>query len=179
MKIWNYNAKTGELLGANEADPDPMTPGGWLVPAYGTASPPGDPQRGRAQRYTGSGWENVADCRGETWWKIGAEFNTEPVVVDFIGDPSQAGLTNVEPPAPPAPLPPPFIVSPRQIRLVLSKLGYRADFEAAVAGADQDTKDTWQFASKFERGGVVRVVLEKLGKLPEEVDELFDLAKTL
>lgn len=41
-------------------------------------------------------------------------------------------------------------VSPRQIRHALNAAGLRASVEAAVAGADQDTRDWWEFATSFD-----------------------------
>jgi hypothetical protein len=89
-------------------------------------------------------------------------------------------LTNVQPPAPPAPPPPPIIVSPRQVRQALSLLELRASVEGWVQAADQDTKDNWQYATEFVRGSnLVEAAAEELGKTPEEVELLFELAKTL
>lgn len=179
MRIWNYHPVTGELLGSSVADPNPVEEGEWLTPAFATDVAPPDAQPGRALVWLGGSWDSAPDHRGETWWQADAEFNDEPYTIDALGDPKDHGLTNVEPPAPPAPPEPPFVVSPRQIRLALSQLGHRAELEAAVAVAGQDVMDTWAFASKFERNGMIRDVLVGIGKTPEEVDALFDLAKTL
>lgn len=180
MQIWNYNPVTGELIGPGAADPNPMEVGEWLVPAYATPINPGEPQPGRAYRFTGSTWESLPDHRGETWWKADAEFNTEPVVIGGIGDPIEHGLTNVEPPAPPEPAPPPLVVSARQIRMALTRIELRAAVEAYVASADQDTKDWWAFATEFQHGNaMIAAAAEALGKSPADVDALFDLAKTL
>lgn len=121
MKIWNYDPATGELLGVGSADPDPRVAGEWILPAHATAIAPGDTQPGRAWRFNSCRvWENVADCRRETWWKADAKDNTEPVVVDFIGNPSHQGLTNTEPPAPPEAPPEPVIASAHQLFAALA-----------------------------------------------------------
>jgi hypothetical protein len=182
MRIWHYDKNSGELAGEGAADPHPIEEGEWLLPAFSTAIAPPDAQAGHAIVWTGSAWSLLVDHRGETWWKADAEFNTEPVTVDFIGDPTEreTPLTNVEPPAPPAPPPPPIVVTPRQIRLALNQLGLRAAVESYVAAADQDTKDTWEFATEFEReNSMVAIAAEAMGKSPEEVDALFALAKSL
>lgn len=182
MKIWNYHSTTGELIGESVADPDPMTEGEFLHPAFSTTIAPGAAQPGRAWRFNQYRvWENVADCRGEVWWKADAKDNTDPMKIVNIGDPTHWGLTNVEPPAPPVALSPasPVTVSPRQIRLALNRAGLRATFETQAANATQDFKDTWQFASKFERNGLVNDVLSAMGKAPAEIDALFEVAKTL
>ena len=40
MDIWDYDRKTGVLIGQSAADPNPEEPGAWLVPAYATAIRP-------------------------------------------------------------------------------------------------------------------------------------------
>jgi hypothetical protein len=178
MQIWNYDPTTGELLGASAADPDPMAPDAWIIPAHATTTAPAASQPGFAETFNGSAWASVADCRGQTWWKAGAEFNTDPVLIDFIGEPSLQGLTKIEPPAPPFVVPP-IVVSARQIRMALSRLGLRAAVEA-YTDADQDTKDSWQFASEVSRDhGMIAVAAVAHGKTPADVDAYFDLAKTL
>lgn len=180
-KIWKYSPTTGELLGADIADPDPLTEGEFLLPAFSTRIAPGSPHVGRAWRFNEySVWENVADCRGEVWWKADAKDNTDPMKIVNIGDPTHWGLTNVEPPAPPvASVSIAATVSPRQIRLALTQMGCRTPFEARVTAGDQSVIDTWQFASKFERNGLVNDVLSAMGKTPAEIDALFEVAKTL
>lgn len=178
MRIWNYRPSTGELIGEGVADPNPVEEGEWIVPAYATTISPGTPQPGFVWQWDGSTWRSTRDCRGQTWWKADAEFNTEPVVIDFIGEPQVHGFTKIEPAAPPIVVLP-ILVSPRQIRLALTKLGWRMAFESYVISAGQDVIDTWQFASKFERDGMVNIVAEAIGKTTEEIDVLFEVAKTL
>lgn len=179
MQIWNYHPITGELLGPSFADPNPVEEGEWILPAYATATNPGGAQLGRAYKFVGYSWESVPDCRGERWWPVDAEFNTELVTIDFIGDPAERGLTSFEPPAPPVVVQP-AVVSARQIRLALNRLELRVAVENYVATADQDTKDTWQYDPEFRRDhGMIAIAAEALGKTPEEVDGLFWLAKSL
>lgn len=180
MQIWNYDPATGELLGPSFADPNPVEAGEWLIPAHATTIDPGAPQAGRVYRFSGEGWSSVPDCRGQTWWKADAEFNNEPVRIDFIGDPAEQGLTSFEPPAPPVPPPAPVVVTARQIRLALNRLDLRAAVEAYIATADQDTRDTWQYAAEFPRDhGMIETAAVALGKSPGDVDGLFWLAKSL
>lgn len=60
MKIYNYDATTGELLGESEARPDPMEPGRWLVPAYATTVTPPEAQAGQMRCFDGTAWVFVA-----------------------------------------------------------------------------------------------------------------------
>jgi hypothetical protein len=169
MEIWNYHPVTLELLGSSMADPDPMSPGEWLIPAHATPSPPGPPlEAGHVYGFNGASWEVVRDCRGQIWWRADAE----PVLIDFIGDPVDLELTDVAPPAPPAP---PITISARQIRLGMTRLNLRVRFESYVATADQDMRDTWQYGTEFRRDD--QIIAEGLGHL--DADALFELAKTL
>ena len=40
MDIWDYDRKTGVLIGQSVADPNPEEPGAWLIPAFATAVRP-------------------------------------------------------------------------------------------------------------------------------------------
>jgi hypothetical protein len=40
MNIFHYDPADGRLVGAGQADPDPLTPGAWLVPAFATTKNP-------------------------------------------------------------------------------------------------------------------------------------------
>lgn len=176
MKIWHYDRVTKELVGEGVADENPLEAGEWLLPAFTTSIAPPDKQAGVAAVFNGA-WSTVPDHRGETWWKIGAVDNSEPVVIDYLGEP--ADLTKAEPPAPVPPVVP-LSVSPRQIRLALNQLGLRAAVEAYVLAADQDVKDSWQFAADFDRDhSMVATAGAALGKTSDEIDALFELAKTL
>ena len=42
-------------------------------------------------------------------------------------------------------------LTPRQIRMALTRAGLRDEVEAAVAAGDQDIKDWWEFSTAFER----------------------------
>lgn len=53
MEIYHFDEKTGAYLGAGVADPDPLTPGAWLLPAYSTAvKPDAVPAKWNGQRWT-------------------------------------------------------------------------------------------------------------------------------
>lgn len=38
MDIYHYDALTGEFLGQGKADPDPLQPDNWLIPAHGVGA---------------------------------------------------------------------------------------------------------------------------------------------
>lgn len=71
-------------------------------------------------------------------------------------------------------------VTPWQIRKALNATGLRAAVEAAVSGADQTTRDAWEFAQEFRRDNpLIGAVAAQLGKTAQEVDDLFALARSL
>lgn len=75
---------------------------------------------------------------------------------------------------------PPQSISPRQFRQALTAIGLRASVEAAVASADQDTKDWYEYATSFERGNPVLIAMATaLGKTDADIDALFALGATL
>ena len=74
----------------------------------------------------------------------------------------------------------PAEISPRQIRQALTATGLRASVEAAVAAADQDTKDWWEFATTFERShSRVIGMAQALGVTPRQMDDLWTLGGSL
>lgn len=75
--------------------------------------------------------------------------------------------------------PVPTAVTPRQFRLALNQLSLREAVEAAVAASDQDTKDTWEFATEVRRDNPeLNAMAEALGLSPSQLDDIFILANT-
>ena len=76
--------------------------------------------------------------------------------------------------------PVPASVTRRQFKQGLTRIGLRAAAEAAIAAADQDTKDWYADSLNFERSNaVMNGMAVALGKTPEDIDNLFRLAATL
>ncbi len=76
-----------------------------------------------------------------------------------------------------APVPVPETVTPRQIRWALNAAGLRATVEAAISGADQNTKDAWEFSNEVRRDNpLLNSLAAALGMSSEQLDELFRLA---
>lgn len=82
--------------------------------------------------------------------------------------------------APPPPAPELVVsVTPLQMRRALNHTGLRSSVEAAVAGADQDTKDAWEFASEIRRDNSLLLgMATQLGMTEQQLDDLFALAAT-
>jgi len=61
----------------------------------------------------------------------------------------------------------------------LTRIGLRAAVEAAVAAADQDTKDWYFESTSFERANpVMNAMAVALGKTSTDIDNLFRLMET-
>lgn len=77
--------------------------------------------------------------------------------------------------APPAPVP--DVVTPRQIRWALNAAGLRGTVEGAIAAADQNTKDAWEFSNEVRRDNpLLNSLAAALGMTSEQLDDLFRLA---
>lgn len=82
--------------------------------------------------------------------------------------------------AAPAAAPVPQTISPRQIRQALTRAGLRTQVEAAIAAADQDTKDWYEFATAFERlNSHVIAMGHALGQTDAQLDALWALGAGL
>jgi hypothetical protein len=56
MQIWHYDPDSGLLLGDGIADPSPLEPGVWLVPAHATTAAPPDPVADKDIIWDGAAW---------------------------------------------------------------------------------------------------------------------------
>ena len=82
---------------------------------------------------------------------------------------------------PPIPIPETISpVTPRQIRMALTRTGLRESVETAVAAGTQDLKDWYEFSTMFYRDQPLVIQMgESLGQTPEQLDGLWKLAATL
>jgi len=66
------------------------------------------------------------------------------------------------------------------IKRVLTQMGLRAATEQAVAQADQDTKDMWEYATTYRRTSPFTLAIANaLNKTDADLDELFTIAKQI
>jgi hypothetical protein len=80
------------------------------------------------------------------------------------------------------PPPPPSIepISPRQIRMALTRVGLRTLVESAVATGNQDLKDWWEFSTSFERLNPQVIAMgEALEQSQQDLDNLWSLGATM
>lgn len=74
--IYNADPVTGEFIGTAYADPDPLTPGNWLLPAHAYFDAPAPAGPGDASVRDGDSWVVVQDHRGAVYsTETGAEIN--------------------------------------------------------------------------------------------------------
>ncbi len=84
-----------------------------------------------------------------------------------------------EPEAPNTPAPPivPQVVTPLQARRAINAANLRTAIEAAVAAADQDTKDAWEYATEIRRDNpIIAAMAASLNLTGEQIDDLFRAA---
>ena len=75
---------------------------------------------------------------------------------------------------------PPLIVSAWSFRKALNRLGLRAQVDAALVNADQDTKDGWAIATEYwSTDPIILTMTAVLGKTEAEMLQVFELAGTL
>lgn len=73
-----------------------------------------------------------------------------------------------------------MVCGPLQLRKALRQTGLYSSVVAAVAAADEETQEAWEYASEVRRlDSFVEGMRLVLGKTHEEVDAIFDLAVTL
>ena len=67
--VYVINSASRELIGTSHADPDPMTPGGWLIPgfSYIDEPPPEKPGCAIVRSIDGNSWEYAEDNRGTVY----------------------------------------------------------------------------------------------------------------
>lgn len=95
MKIYHYDAISGELLGEGIADESPLEPGVFLLPGNATELPPVSAGKGFAAVFRGGKWEKVADKRGTVYWMPDFSKHT----MDQLGELPDGAMLQ-EPPAP-------------------------------------------------------------------------------
>lgn len=91
MEIHHYHPETGELIGSSAARPDPLVPGGWLIPAHATTQAPPEAGQGQAAIWQGEAWTLTEDHRGCRGWLDG-----QPATITELG-PLPGGWSDTAP----------------------------------------------------------------------------------
>lgn len=94
--VYNYDPTTGAFLSTQLAVQSPLDPPGvWLVPANATLIAPPAVAVNQVAVFSTSTqtWSITIDDRGQTWY----DANGNPVVINFIGDPTTHNLVSTQP----------------------------------------------------------------------------------
>ena len=71
-------------------------------------------------------------------------------------------------------------LTPRQIRMALTRINMREIIESAVAAGDQDLKDWWEFSTGFERTHPEVIKMQQALSIPDEsIDAIWNLGASL
>jgi hypothetical protein len=122
MKIYNYHPDYKYFYSESEADPSPLEPGAFLIPAYATDIGPPTCELNQIQIFNETSWDIIEDARGIYYY-------TETLQVIVNDNPLKApeNSTKEEPPEVPEgytltwndswaleELPPPPVLTPEQ-----------------------------------------------------------------
>jgi hypothetical protein len=158
MNIYNYHPESRVFLGAGLADPSPLEPDVWLVPAHATTRVP--PPLGPDE-------VAVFDLGLDVW------------VIQAAPPPPPPG-----PPAPPPPEGPVLVVEMAQARLALLQAGLLSDVEAAIDALEEPMRTAarieWEYRANVRRDSPLTLFLAAgLGLTETQLDELFQTASGL
>jgi len=95
---YRVNPRTGEYIGTGYADPDPMRPGSYLVPAFATTDQPPQPGKNEAAVLSDGRWALVPDYRDTEFWIADRSRH----IIDALGVEPPADALFEEPPLPAA-----------------------------------------------------------------------------
>jgi len=87
MLIYNYDSR-GVYVGASEADPSPLEPGKFLIPARATVIAPPQVEPGQVPRWNGVEWTvavSRAPAEGDAETRLRNFLNQNPDVASLIG----------------------------------------------------------------------------------------------
>lgn len=96
MKIYNYDPVDGSLLNEANADPSPLVPGEFLIPAHATIVAPPEFNENEIPVFSSGAWSVVPDFRNTTYWLSKGEEFTIANVDDI--PPEEAIFEKVSPP---------------------------------------------------------------------------------
>lgn len=85
MTVYSYDPVTREYVGMTSAQPSPLEPGVFLIPANATPIEPPKPNLGEVVLFLNDEWQIIPDYRGQTWFDPASG---DPVVIGQIGKPT-------------------------------------------------------------------------------------------
>ena len=168
----------GYLIGTVAADPDPLTPGNWLIPRGCVGTAPPTLGANETAHWAGGVWTKRPDLRGRVYWL--ADGSRHEISARGVALPE--GALDAAPPAPPPPIP--SKVTMRQARLALLGAGLlptvngTLDSMAGVQG--EAARIEWEYALSVERDSpLVAGLSAALGLTAAQLDALFTTAAGL
>lgn len=73
MEIYNYHPEHKVYLGSSTADPSPLEPGVFLIPAYATTVKPPECSSSKIQVFNETSWDIIDNCSGTYYNKTTGE----------------------------------------------------------------------------------------------------------
>ena len=96
--LYHYHPETGELIGESAADPSPLEPDVWLIPAHATDQTPPKAKAKQVAVFAGEKWNLAPDWRAVTLWSTE---DGAPVSIRDIGvTPHEVQATEAPRPSP-------------------------------------------------------------------------------
>ena len=109
----------------------------------------------------------------------GTSIPQDPANVDYAAYIAWVEAGNTPEPADIPPVVYPEL-TPRQIRMAITRINMREIIESAVAAGDQDLKDWWEFSTGFERTHPEVIKMQQALSIPDEsIDALWNLGASL
>ena len=68
MKIYHFDKETGEYVGSDNADIDPLNPDNYLIPAGATTLKPPTKRQGKVNMFKDGRWSQINDKRGQQYF---------------------------------------------------------------------------------------------------------------
>lgn len=172
MDIYYTDSVTGEFLWCGNADPSPLEPGKYLIPAHAMLTAPPATVSHQAAVAINDIWSLVDDYRGVVYWM--PDGSKHQITVLGVTPPAESTAT---PPPEPAPV---LSCTAYQIRQALSVMGLRDAAEAAIAASTIDVRDAWEYETLYRRDNPkIAAIATALNKTDTDIDALFQLAITL
>lgn len=92
--VYAYHPQTGEYQGPTAADPSPLQPGVWLLPAYSTELQPPVTAERQAAVFSNGSWSIMPDWRAVKLWSVQT---AQPVQAKLGDTPDSLRATLLQP----------------------------------------------------------------------------------
>lgn len=157
--LFAFDPKTGEYVGTAIAEVDHAALArdvvAFLQPAFTTADEPPTATAGVIAVWSGSSWSLVPDHRGQRWFS-----GDVPIIIDFLGDPAERGLSAEPPAREPGPEPDPLAARKQTLMARVTEFAQLGAAHTAIGQpVPQHVKD--EMAEAVEELQKIDAVLKK------------------